>query len=290
MAAASGIELLRKDQLNPLLTSTYGTGEMILHIINEGIRDIIIGIGGSATVDGGAGMLQALGFRLLNSEGENIPLGGGGLSQLSKISTESAHPELKNLNIRVACDVTNPLLGKSGAAAVFGPQKGAKPQDVEELEVGLGKLADLAIAEKYCQSVSEPGDGAAGGLGMALRVFLKAKSESGAELVLKESGFNEHIKGCHYVITGEGCTDSQTLSGKLCAVVAQKAKESGVPTILLSGALKGSDHRPLLELFHTALSIDSGHITLESAISASKSDLEYTASCVARLVSSKDIY
>ncbi|MFA6717003.1 MAG: glycerate kinase, partial [Victivallaceae bacterium] len=241
MAAASGIELLPKEKLNPLQTTTYGTGQLLKHIIDSGIRNIIIGIGGSATVDGGAGMAQAVGYRFFDKYGNELkmPLGGGNLKEIAEIDSSLVSPELKKCRIRIASDVTNPLLGKTGAATVFGPQKGATPEIVGQLEENLRHYADKIITAGFTDTCDSPGDGAAGGLGFALRALCGAEPVSGAKLIMEITGLKQKLPGADILITGEGCTDFQTAHGKLCAVVAQAAKEAEVPAVLVSGALKG---------------------------------------------------
>ncbi|MEA2013396.1 MAG: glycerate kinase [Verrucomicrobiota bacterium] len=283
MASASGIELLKKEDLNPLRTTTYGTGEVIKHILEneENIKEIVIGIGGSATVDGGCGMAQALGYKLLDRQGNDIKNGGANLKEITTISDVDVNPAIKNVKIRVACDVTNPLLGKNGAAKIFGPQKGATPSMVEELECGLNNL--LSILKKHKMLEDEaPGDGAAGGLGIGLRAFCNATIESGAELLIEITNLKTHLSDCDLLITGEGCTDGQTAGGKLCYVIAKIAKLYNVSTILLSGALKG-DIEKLHSIFDAALSISSGHASLGKAIAESKKDLYFTAQNIAKL-------
>ncbi len=283
MASASGIELVEKGALNPLLATTYGTGEVIKHIVeNENVNEIIIGIGGSATVDGGCGMAQALGYQLLDSNGKEIKVGGGNLVHLETISSDNVDPQIKNIKIRVASDVTNPLLGENGSAKIFGPQKGATPAMVDRLESGLSNLQSVLKSNGFITE-DVAGDGAAGGLGLGLRAFCDATIESGATLMIEATGLKEHLKNCDLMITGEGCTDGQTLNGKLCSVVAEAAKEANVPVVLLSGAIKG-DIQELLNVFDVALSISSGHDSLEKAIGASWDDLLHTTKNIARLV------
>jgi len=282
MASASGIELIKKEDLNPLLTTTYGTGEVIKHIIeNENVKEIIIGIGGSATVDGGCGMAQALGYQLLDSAGNEVKVGGENIAKIVSVSDINVDKKIKNTIIRVACDVTNPLLGKNGAARIFGPQKGATPSMVEELETGLSNLFSLfktsKIIEKEC-----PGDGAAGGLGFGLRAFCNAAIESGAKLLIEATDLKKHLKNCDLVITGEGCTDDQTSGGKLCSIIAETARESNVPVILLSGALKG-DLQQINSMFDGAFSISPGPETLEEAIATGRENLYFTSQNIAKI-------
>lgn len=274
MASASGLELLEKEELNPLKTTTYGTGEIIRRILDKGISNIIIGIGGSATVDGGAGMAQALGFRLLDKNGNDLVCGcsGAGLADLKSIDSSKVHPSLKNVKIKVACDVTNPLLGEKGAARIFAPQKGASPDMVEELEANMKNYADVLGKTALLESVEFPGAGAAGGLGAGLRAFCNAEIVSGANLLIDITGFKEKLEGADLVITGEGCTDSQTSSGKLCSVIAKTAKKANVPVILFSGALKG-DMENLRGIFDAAFSICTGPMELEEAIALTEKNL-----------------
>ncbi len=284
MASASGLELLSRREYNPLKTSTYGTGELVKAILDAGVEEITIGIGGSATVDGGAGMAQALGYKLLDQSGSQIGLGGGALGSLAKISSEGADPRLAKTKIRVACDVTNPLLGRNGAARVYGPQKGATPEMVEQLEAGLSNLEKVWRDSGLMMGTDVPGDGAAGGLGGGLRAFCKAEMVSGARLVIDATCLERHLQGASFVITGEGRTDSQTASGKLCCEVAKSARKAGVPVFLLSGSLSG-DVINLNESFDVALSISTGHGSLEEAIASGRHDLYFTGRNLARLLS-----
>jgi len=284
MASASGIELLGRRELNPLKASTFGTGELIKAILGCGVSEITIGIGGSATVDGGAGMAQALGYKLLDASGKPIELGGGALKELAKISSEGVDPRLSRVKIRVACDVTNPLLGKNGAARIYGPQKGATPEMVEQLEAGLSNLERVWRESGLLIGTDVPGDGAAGGLGGGLRAFCKAEMVSGARLVMDAAGFDASLKGASFVVTGEGRTDSQTTSGKLCCEVSKSARKAGVPVVLLSGSLSG-DVLNLNEHFDVAMSISTGHSSLEEAIASGRHDLYFTGRNLARLIS-----
>jgi len=283
MASASGIELLKKEDLNPLVTTTYGTGELIKHIIEneKNVKEIIIGIGGSATVDGGCGMAQALGYQLLDTDGNEVEVGGGNLAKIAAISDINVDEKIKNTKIRIACDVTNPLLGKNGAARIFGPQKGATSSMVEELETGLSNLLSIFKSNKMIVN-EKPGDGAAGGLGIGLRAFCNATIESGAELLIEATGLKKHLTNCNLLITGEGCTDGQTVGGKLCSVIAETAKSSNVPVVLISGALKG-DLQQINSMFDSAFSISTGPETLEDAIANGRENLYFTAQNIAKL-------
>ncbi|MCK5802833.1 MAG: glycerate kinase [Lentisphaeria bacterium] len=282
MAAASGMELLASSQLDPMRTSTYGTGEMIRDCLGQGTRDIVLGIGGSATVDGGVGMAQALGFRFLDADGRELGQGGSVLSRIARIDANAAEPRLAECTVRVACDVTNPLTGADGAARVFGPQKGATPEMVEDLESGLANLQRVWERQGMLEK-GVPGDGAAGGLGAGLRAFCGARLESGARLVADVVGLRAHLKGADILVTGEGCTDGQTAAGKLCAVLADIAREEGVRSLLISGALRG-DLAALNERFDYALATSVGECDLEAAIRNGRNALRFTATNAARLL------
>ncbi len=283
MASASGIALLKPEELDPRNATTYGTGELIRAALDEGVSEIILGIGGSATVDGGAGMAQALGYRLLDEKGQDIPFGGAPLARLKTIDSSGADKRIFRTRIRVACDVTNPLLGPNGAAAVFGPQKGADEECVKLLENNLAILADCWMKSGLVENVTSPGDGAAGGLGAGLRAFCHAEQESGAQLVMESLQFRKHLEGADFVITGEGRTDSQTGSGKLCSAVAEAAHAHGVPVILLSGSLEDGG-KDLYPLFDYAFSISPGHVSLADALADGERDLELFAQNLARLI------
>lgn len=281
MASASGIELVPADKLDPLKATTYGTGELIRAALDAGVEEIILGIGGSATVDGGVGMALALGFEVLDSAGKKVGLGGAALDDVAEVRVGGADPRIAKTRIRVACDVTNPLTGEKGAARVFGPQKGATPAMVERLDAGLARLGDAYVRAGLAEDYARPGDGAAGGLGAALRVLLGATIESGAMLVMRAAGFFDKLAGADLVITGEGMTDVQTAGGKLCSVVAREARAAGVPVALLSGGL-GGDVEELLETFDYAVSIACGQVGLEKMIKDSKRDLRFAAANLAR--------
>ena len=238
MAQASGITLVSGEERNPLLTTTYGVGEMILDAAAHGAARIVMGIGGSATNDGGAGMLQALGFRLLDAEGNDLPRGGAALARLAKVEpppTNSTTPSLanfSNLSFRIACDVTNPLCGPKGASAVFGPQKGATPDMVSQLDDALAHFASVAGG-----SPDAPGAGAAGGLGYAFATFLNAELVPGVDLVLQETRLADAIAGADVVVTGEGRLDGQTAMGKAPIGVARLAKRHGARVVAFAGCL-----------------------------------------------------
>jgi len=279
MASASGIELVSAEQLNPMEATTFGTGELVKHLIETGHTSIVMGIGGSATVDGGTGMAQALGYRFLDHTGKELSERGGKiLPMIGRIDASNIFQRLEHTNIRVACDVTNPLIGSNGAAAVFGPQKGATPDMVELLDVGLSNLWKIAGTE------GAPGDGAAGGLGYGLRAFCNAEIVSGAHLIAQTVGLSEVLAGADLLITGEGRTDGQSLQGKLCPVIAAMAKERGAKTLLVSGALAG-ELDPFLEVFDYAFSISAGHSSMEACIAHAPEDLAFVIQNVMRILS-----
>ncbi len=237
MSAAAGITLIKEGDRNPLYTTTYGVGEIIKDAIAHGCRKFIIGIGGSATNDGGTGMLKALGFDFLDKDGNNIPLGAIGLKTLSEISEENVLPELKNCSFRVACDVKNSLCGEDGCSAVYGPQKGATPEMVRDMDTWLKNYADIA-KERFPKADAEfEGAGAAGGLGFAFHSFMNANLQSGIEIVLEETKLEEYIRRSDIVITGEGRLDGQTVMGKAPIGVARLAKKYGKTVIAFSGCV-----------------------------------------------------
>lgn len=238
MAAASGLTLLSENERNPMHTTTYGTGEMILDAIHHGCRNFIIGIGGSATNDGGIGCLQALGFGMLDKNGRQVGYGAIGLSKLAKINDINVVPELKECRFHVACDVTNPLCGENGCSAVFAPQKGANAETIRLMDKYLGNYAEMTKRYNQAASPDTAGAGAAGGLGFALMYYLNATLESGVQLIMRETKLEESIKNADIVITGEGCLDSQSAMGKAPVGIATIAKKYGKPVIAFSGAIK----------------------------------------------------
>lgn len=237
MASASGITLIAPEERNPLHTTTYGVGELILDAIQKGCRKFVIGIGGSATNDGGIGMLQALGFEFFNQNDEQVSFGAKGLGEIVTIRTENALAELSECEFRVACDVTNPLCGERGASAVYGPQKGATPEMVLQMDHWLKQYAKLTKELLPFSDADYPGAGAAGGLGFAFLSYLGATLESGVDMVIRETGLAEHIKDADYVITGEGRLDGQSYQGKAPIGVAKLAKQSGKTVIAFSGCV-----------------------------------------------------
>jgi len=246
MASASGITLVDINKRNPLYTTTFGVGEMILDAIDKGARRFIVGIGGSATNDGGVGMLKALGFSFKDSFGNEIPLGAVGLRDLASIDLTGADSRLSECSFLVACDVTNPLCGEMGCSAVYGPQKGATSEMIKDMDTWLlnyGKIASETVNSKEPASESVinlydiPGSGAAGGLGFAFNAFLNARLQPGIDIVLTETHLEDYIKDADYVVTGEGRLDLQTVMGKAPCGVAAIAKKYDKPVIAFSGCV-----------------------------------------------------
>lgn len=237
MAEAAGLTLVPPEMRDPMFTTTYGVGELILNAIARGCRSFIVGIGGSATNDGGVGMLSALGFEFLDKNGEHIARGAYGLDALASISAANACPELKDCTFRVACDVDNPLGGARGCSAVYGPQKGATPESVVIMDGWLGRYAEMAKGVFPNADPEYPGSGAAGGLGFAFMTFLAASLESGIKIILSETGIEEHIKDADVVVTGEGRIDFQTAMGKAPIGVAKLAKKHGKKVIAFAGCV-----------------------------------------------------
>ncbi|PAL04635.1 glycerate kinase [Peribacillus simplex] len=237
MASASGICLISKEKLNPMETTTYGTGELIKKALDEGCRHFILAIGGSATNDGGIGMLQSLGMKLLNESGESVAFGGKGLSEIAVIDDIDWDPRIVESEFLIASDVQNPLIGINGASNVFGPQKGATPQMVNLLEKGMNKWACLVENHTGIKLHDFPGAGAAGGIGGAFIAFFPSKIKRGIDIVIEYSGLRQALKNTDIVITGEGQIDFLTASGKTPMGVAQEAWKQGIPTFVLTGSI-----------------------------------------------------
>jgi glycerate kinase len=236
LASSSGLALIPVDRLDPRKASTYGFGQLLAAVRKQGVASIIAGIGGSATNDGGAGMAQALGYRLLDAGGRDLPRGGAALARLARIDSSGFDAGWRSVSVMVACDVTNPLTGPQGATYVYGPQKGADPDAVRELDQALAHLA-VVIERDLGKHVADiPGAGAAGGAGAGLVAFLDAKLVKGAPLVVDASGFDQALHGARLVITGEGRVDGQTAFGKAPGEVAKRAKSAGIPILLLAGS------------------------------------------------------
>jgi glycerate kinase len=237
MAAASGLELLAPALRNPLHTSSYGTGELIRHAINAGARRFVLGVGGSATNDGGAGMLQALGVRLLDAQGDDLGPGGAALAHLERIDASSLDPRIKECIFDIACDVSNPLVGPQGASAIFGPQKGATADMVRQLDANLRRYAEIIARDHGAQVADVPGAGAGGGISAAMMAFLGGRLRPGSEIVTDAVGLDLAIQSADLVITGEGRLDSQSIHGKTPIGVARVAQRHGKPVIAIAGCL-----------------------------------------------------
>ncbi|MCP4314069.1 MAG: glycerate kinase [Bacteroidetes bacterium] len=284
MAAASGLELLEQRERNPWLTSTCGTGELIAHALDKGCRKIMLGIGGSATNDCGMGMARALGVEFLDGEGNLVPHGGGALKEVRQIRMEGLDPRIGETEIRVACDVTNPLTGPDGASYVYGPQKGADRSMVERLDKNLARFAEL-VKDQLGRSIDRvPGAGAAGGLGGGLMAFLGARLVKGFDMVAEICGLEEAISGTGLVITGEGKLDSQTRFGKTPFGVAQLAQKYEKPVIGVAGTLEPG-FEALYDLgFQAILSIQERPSDLATAIKNAPLLLESTGERIARML------
>ena len=237
MSKAAGLPLVSPEKRNPLCTTTYGVGEMIADAVRQGCRRFIVGIGGSATNDGGIGMLQALGFRMLDADGKDVPLGAKGLEKLAVIDGREKLPELENCRFRIACDVLNPLCGPEGASMVFGPQKGADHEMAVKMDAWMKKYGRLAQTVSPQADPAYPGCGAAGGLGFAFLAFTNAFLEPGIKIVLEETKMEEILSNADLAVTGEGRLDAQTIMGKAPIGMAKLAKKYGLPVIAFSGCL-----------------------------------------------------
>ncbi|MBB1123443.1 glycerate kinase [Limosilactobacillus albertensis] len=287
MAAASGLQFVDENTANPLITTTYGTGELVKDALNHGVEKIIIGIGGSATVDGGAGLAQALGARLLDADNREIGLGGGALKDLAQIDFTHLDSRLKKVTIQVASDVTNPLTGKDGAAAVFGPQKGADEKMVDMLDKNLHHYAQKIVECGGADVEGIAGAGAAGGLGAGLVAFTGAIMKRGVELVIEATQLRKKAIGADYVFTGEGGIDFQTRFGKTPYGVAQATKKVApdAPVIVLAGNIgKGVDELYSSTAIDAIFATPEGAKPLKQALIDAPADIARTAENVARLI------
>ncbi|MFT4270385.1 MAG: glycerate kinase [Pantoea sp.] len=284
MAAASGLELVPTSRRDPLITTSFGTGELIKNALDRGVGHIIIGIGGSATNDGGSGMMQALGARLLDQQGNEIAYGGGALPQLARIEIADLDARIRQCRFEVACDVTNPLTGEQGASAVFGPQKGATPELVQQLDRALAHYADIIHRDLDIDVLHIAGGGAAGGMGAALHAFCQADLRRGIEIVTEALGLAEQVHDADLVITGEGRIDSQTINGKVPIGVAQVAKRFNKPVIGIAGSLTadvGVVHEHGLDAVFSVL---FGICSLEEALANAAQNVRLTARNVAATI------
>ncbi|MFC1897786.1 glycerate kinase [Chloroflexota bacterium] len=284
MAAASGITLVPPEKLNPLVATTYGTGELIRAALDAGCRRLIIGIGGSATNDGGAGMAQALGAKLLDEGGKQLPWGGAALAKLRRIDITGLDRRLSECEIIAACDVTNPLCGKQGASRVYGPQKGATKEMCQQLDEALTNYAEIVKRDLGLDVMDMPGAGAAGGLGAGLVSFLKASMMPGIEIVSEVVGLTNYLKEASLVFTGEGRIDSQTLFGKTVAGVSTKAKALHIPVVAIAGEVAG-DYKELYQHgIDVTLSIAPGPISLKQSMANAEQLITDAAERALRLI------
>lgn len=284
MASASGLTLVPPDKRNPLRTTTYGTGQLIRTALEAGCRRLIIGIGGSATNDGGVGMAEALGAKFLNANGEPIPHGGGGLNELASIDITGLHPAISETETVVACDVNNPLTGPEGASHVYGPQKGATPEMVEVLDAHLGHY-DKVLTQTFGQSFDNiAGAGAAGGLGAGLMAFLNAELRLGVDIMIDTVKLKERMKGASLVFTGEGQLDFQTAFGKTPVGVAKVAQASKIPVIAIAGGIGEGADAVYDAGIDGMLGIVQAPMSLEDAVADAPQLIADTAEQAARLV------
>ena len=283
MALASGLHLVPHEKRNPMKTTTYGTGELIAAALDQGVEKVIAGIGGSATVDGGAGMAQALGCLLLDAYGREIPRGGEGLARLARIDLSRRHPALERIEVVVACDVDNPLTGPQGAPAVYGPQKGATPEMVRQLDTDLANYARVIERDLGIAVETVPGAGAAGGLGAGLMAFLGAQLKPGVEIVIEAAGLEEKLQGADLVITGEGKLDRQTVFGKAPIGVARLAKKHGIPVVAVAGSLGEGAEELVDHGIDAVFSIMTEPVSLEEAMQNAAIFTTATAEQIIRL-------
>lgn len=286
MAQSSGLPLVPESKRNPLHTTTYGVGEVIKEAIAQGCRHFVAGIGGSATNDGGVGMLQALGFEFFDKEGNLVGAGGQVLNEIAQIKTDNKLKELAECTFKIACDVNNPLFGLNGAAHIYGPQKGATPEIIEELDQGLRSFSEVVKQQLGVDLAEEPGVGAAGGLGYAFKVFLQGELESGVDIIIKETNLEAHLEGADFVITGEGRLDYQTAMGKAPIGITRLANKKNVKVIALAGSISddaAANNGAGMDAF---FSIQKSPISLEEAMKpeVTARNLKDTAAQVFNLV------
>jgi glycerate kinase len=284
MSRASGLALVPRDRRNPMLTTSFGTGQLIRAALDHGVRRILLGIGGVATVDGGVGALQALGVSFRDNGGKSVVTGGQGLLALSSIDLHKLHPGLKQTEILVACDVDNPMIGSKGAAAVFGPQKGATPAMVKQLDQGLSRLADLIEKTTGAKVARVPGTGAAGGISGGFLGLLGARLQPGSKLVFDLLQIPRIVPKVNWIITGEGRIDFQTPFGKGPGMLAKLAARHRVPVIGIAGSVADDSRELLRKGFAALFSITKGPIDLSTAIKQAPDLMEWTAEQITRLI------
>lgn len=284
MASSSGLDKVPFEKRNPMETTSFGFGELIKDALDNGVDEILLGLGGSATNDGGAGMIMSLGGRLLDKAGQQIPLGGKGLKELSAIDLSHLHPRLQEVTIRVACDVDNPLTGEQGASFIYGPQKGGTSEQLEELDKNLLHFAEIIKEQLGVDIEDVPGAGAAGGLGAGIMAFLNGKLENGGELLVEMLRLDEKMKDADLVVTGEGGINHQTIYGKTPVAVSRVAKTYGIMVIALAGSISEGYESVYGEGIHAVFSILNQPVTLEEALSKGHENLKQTAENVARVI------
>lgn len=266
IAEASGLTLLKEQELDPLTASSFGTGELLRHALDAGFRTYIVGLGGSATNDGGAGMLEALGMKFLDQHGRRLKRGGGALGELAEIDAFDFDTRIGESVFLIACDVENPLIGDQGASAVFGPQKGAPPEMVRQLDANLQNFANITERLTGMALHQKKGAGAAGGAGGAMQAFFAGEMKRGIDVVLDAISFHDHLETIDLIVTGEGKTDNQTLSGKTPFGVAQAGKRAGKPVLLISGMVDNKSYRLLKPYFTEIHSVVGEDVTAEQSI------------------------
>lgn len=283
MAAASGLHWVPRDQRDATVTSSFGTGELIRAALDAGVERIILGLGGSATNDCGAGLMQALGVRFLDADDRELAPGGAALINLAQIDLSNLDARVLKVQFDIAADVDNPLVGPRGASAVFGPQKGASPDQVQSLDAALQRMSRIVTSTLGEDFSAIPGVGAAGGLGFAAKAFLKARFRPGVELVAELSGLATALQGADLAITGEGRLDAQTLHGKTPIGVARLAKAAGVPVVVLAGSLGEDYQRTYTGGIDAAFSLTPGPMDLEQALTNAAAELQARTTDIARL-------
>ncbi len=284
MAAASGLVLLSDDERNPMVTSTYGTGKLISAAVDSGAKKIVIGIGGSATNDGGTGAMSALGARFIDKDVLTLPPGGAALIDLAHIDMSSFKFPVGKIKVEAACDVTNPLCGPTGASAVYGPQKGAAPEMVKRLDAALHNYAQVLYRDLGKDIINMSGAGAAGGMGAGLAAFLNAELRSGVDMVLDAAKFDEALIGADLVITGEGKIDEQTAYGKTIGGVLKRASAKGVPVVAIAGSVSGDIHALFDSGLSSVFSITSESISLNYAMAHAAELVETISASILRTV------
>jgi glycerate kinase len=283
-ASASGLPLLLKVELNPAAASSYGTGQLMKDALDQGAEKIIIGLGGSATVDGGVGLFQALGLKAVDADGTELERVGGRLDLIHTLDISSLNPRLKHVKVVVASDVTSPLLGETGAVYMFGPQKGIKPSELVRFEANMSYFAEVMKRSTGKDYSLMPGSGAAGGIGFTLQSLVDVEFQSGLDLMVEMSGFREHLADAQLVIRGEGRIDGQSILGKVPVGLARIAKEKGIPVVAIAGGIGEDTDKLKLEGIEAVLSIVDGPMPVEAAMLNGKALLYEAAKRMLHLI------